>query len=127
MKERLRPTGVVNTGNNVTGNKGSKLGRQYNIGMHKTKKFITKQKIKHGASFAKYGGPTVGLFKKTGAAALGVGKFALKKGALGIPGLVATGAYYGAKKIINKGEKIASRPMSKQWKRKPFGKTGWTI
>ena len=35
--------------------------------------------------------------------------------------------YLGAKKIVNKGEKIASRPLSKQWKRKPFGKTGWTI
>ena len=92
---------IVNTKNNVTGNKGNKLGRQYKIGMHKTKKFITKTKIKHGASFAKYGGPTVGLFKKTGAAALGVGKFALKIGALGIPGLVATGAYLGGKKLVN--------------------------
>ena len=32
---------LVNTKNNVTGNKGTKLGRQYKIGMHKTKKFIT--------------------------------------------------------------------------------------
>ena len=44
---------LVHRKNNVTGNKGSKIGRQYKIGMHKTKKFITKTKIKHGASFAK--------------------------------------------------------------------------
>ena len=42
QKERLRPTGVVNTKNNVSGNKGLQLGRRYNIAMHKTKKFITK-------------------------------------------------------------------------------------
>jgi len=71
-----------------------------------------------------YGKPTVSLARK-------IGKIAMKpiKWSLRAPGvtLALTGAYYGAKKIINKGEKIASRPMSKQWKRKPFGKTGWTI
>ena len=112
MKERLRPTGVVNTGNNVSGNKGIRLGKRYNVVMGKSKKYLTKQKIKHGASFAKYGGPTVGLFKKTGAAALGVGKFALKKGALGIPGLVATGAYLGGKKLA---KTIVNRDRGLQW------------
>ena len=91
MKERLRPTGVVNTGNNVSGNKGLRLGKRFKVAMGKSGKFITKKKIKHGAQFSKYAGPTVGMFKKTGAAALGVGKFALKRGALGFPGLAATG------------------------------------
>ena len=90
---------LVNTKNNVTGNKGFKLGRRYNIAMGKAGKFITKKKIKHGAQFSKYAGPTVGMFKKTGALALGTGKLALRAGALGIPGLVATGLYFGGKKL----------------------------
>ena len=100
MKERLRPTGVVNTKNNVSGNKGLQLGRRYNIAMHKTKKFITKKKIKHGAQFATYAGPTVKAAKGITGAALGLGKFAIKKGALGYPGLIATGAYLGGKKLV---------------------------
>ena len=80
---------------------------------------------KHAAkTYGMYGKPTVSLART-------IGKIAMKpvKWSLRAPGatLALTGAYYGAKKIINKGEKIASRPMSKQWKRKPFGKTGWTI
>ena len=118
QKERLRPTGVVNTGNNVSGNKGIRLGKRYNVVMGKGKKYLTKQKIKHGASFAKYGGPTVSLFKKTGAAAMGTGKFLLKRGALGIPGLVATGAYYGAKHAIKKGERVYKRTPFKQFDKK---------
>ena len=31
MKERLRPTGVVNTNNNVSGNKGLRLGKRYTV------------------------------------------------------------------------------------------------
>ena len=80
--------------------------------MHKTKKFITKKKIKHGAQFKTYAGPTVGLFKKTGAAALGLGKFALKKGALGYPGLIATGVYLGGKKLV---KTIAKRDRGLEW------------
>jgi len=56
--------------------------------------------------YSKYGGPTTKLFQKTGSAALGVGKFALKRGALGFPGLIAGAGYYGAKAI---GKKIVSR------------------
>ncbi len=112
MKERLRPTGVVNTGNNVSGNKGLRLGKRFKVAMGKTGKFITKKKIKHGAQFTKYAGPTVGMFKKTGAAALGVGKFALKRGALGFPGLAATGLYYGGKKFA---KTIAKRDRGLQW------------
>jgi len=118
MKERLRPTGVVNTGNNVSGNKGLRLGKRFKVAMGKTGKFITKKKIKHGAQFTTYAGPTVGMFKKTGAGALGVGKFALKHGALGFPGLAATGLYYGAKHAIKKGERVYKRTPFKQFNKK---------
>ena len=111
-KERLRPTGIVNTGNNVSGNKGLRLGKRYTVAMGKTKKFITKKQIKHGAQFSKYAGPTVGMFKKTGAAALGTGKLALRAGALGFPGLIATGAYLGGKKLA---KTIAKRDRGLQW------------
>ena len=102
VKERLRPTGVVNTGNNVSGNKGLRLGKRFKVAMGKSGKFITKKKIKHGAQFSKYAGPTVGMFKKTGAAALGIGKFAIKRGALGFPGLIATTAGLGFKRAVRK-------------------------
>ena len=117
-KERLRPTGVVNTGNNVSGNKGLRLGKRFKVAMGKTGKFITKKKIKHGAQFSKYAGPTVGLFKKTGTAALGTGKLALRAGALGFPGLAATGLYLGAKHAIKKGERVYKRTPFKQFDKK---------
>ena len=87
---------------NVNGNyknKGFRFGKRMKVAAGKTGKFISKKKIKHGAQFSKYAGPTVGMFKKTGAAALGIGKFAIKRGALGFPGLIATGAYLGGKKL----------------------------
>jgi len=118
VKERLRPTGVVNTGNNVSGNKGLRLGKRFKVAMGKSGKFITKKKIKHGAQFSKYAGPTVGLFRKTGALALGTGKLALRAGALGIPGLAATGLYFGGKAIAKKGEKVAKRYAFRQYDKK---------
>ena len=57
---------------------------------------------KIGRSYKKYGKPTETLFRKTGAGVLGVGKFALKRGALGFPGLAATGLYLGAKHLGKK-------------------------
>ena len=96
----------------------SRAGQKGKKGYRATKEFITKKKIKHGAQFSKYAGPTVGMFKKTGAAALGVGKFALKSGVLGFPGLAATGLYYGAKGIIKKGEKVAKRSAFKTFDKK---------
>ena len=96
----------------------SRAGQKGKKGYRATKEFITKKKIKHGAQFSKYAGPTVGMFKKTGAAALGVGKFALKSGLLGFPGLAATGLYYGAKGIIKKGEKVAKRSAFKTFDKK---------
>ena len=96
----------------------SRAGQKGKKGYRATKEFITKKKIKHGAQFSKYAGPTVGMFKKTGAAALGTGKLALKAGALGFPGIAATGLYYGAKHIIKKGEKTAARSAFKTFDKK---------
>ena len=73
---------------------------------------------KIGRSYKKYGGPTERMFRKTGAAALSTGKFALRRGALGFPGLAATGLYYGAKAIAKKGEKIAPRTAFRQYNKK---------
>ena len=109
---------IVNTKNNVSGNKGLRLGKRTTVAMGKTKKWITKKKIKHGGQFTKYAGPTVGLFKKTGAAALGLGKFALRKGALGFPGLIATGAYLGAKKLGTKYGRGYSHVAMRQFDKK---------
>jgi len=115
---------------NVDGNykKGWRLGKRFKVATGKTTKYLAKKKIKHGAQISKYAGPTATMFRKTGAAALGVGKFALKRGALGFPGLAATAAYYGAKHVIKKGEKVAARSATKQWhKRDKFGKTRWYL
>ena len=96
----------------------SRAGQKGKKGYRATKEFITKKKIKHGAQFSKYAGPTVGMFKKTGAAALGIGKFAIKRGALGFPGLAATWLYFGAKHAIKKGERVYKRTPFKQFDKK---------
>ena len=67
---------------------------------------------KIGRSYKKYGGPTERMFRKTGAAALSTGKFALRHGALGFPGLAAAGLYYGGKKIA---KTIVKRDRGLQW------------
>jgi hypothetical protein len=97
----------------------SRAGQKTKKGYRATTAFITKKKIKHGAQFSKYAGPTVGMFKKTGAGVLGVGKFALKHGALGFPGLIATGVYYGAKSIGKKaGAKKFQYPGYREFNKK---------
>ena len=96
----------------------SRAGQKTKKGYRATTAFITKKKIKHGAQFSKYAGPTVGLFKKTGTAALGTGKLALRAGALGFPGLAATGLYLGAKHAIKKGERVYKRTPFKQFDKK---------
>ena len=79
-------------------------------------------------SYAKYGKPTETLFKKTGAAALGLGRGALRAGVFGIPGVAATAAYFGAKAIVKKGERVAKRSATKQWqKRDRFARTRWYL
>ena len=109
---------IINKKNNVSGNWSHKLGKKYNIAMGKTKEFITKKQIKHGAQFQKYAGPTVKLGRTVGAGVMGAGKFALRAGALGIPGAVATGAYLGAKAIVKKGERTAARSAFKTFDKK---------
>ena len=103
---------IVNTKNNVSGDKGLRLGKRTTVAMGKTKKWIAKKKIKHGAQFKTYAGPTVKAAKGITGAALGLGKFAIKKGALGYPGLIATGAYLGGKKLV---KTIAGRQRGLEW------------
>ena len=90
----------------------SRAGQKTKKGYRATTEFITKKKIKHGAQFSKYAGPTVGLFKKTGSLALGTGKLALRAGVLGVPGLAATGLYLGGKKLA---KTIVKRDRGLQW------------
>ncbi len=83
---------------------------------------------KLGKSYAKYGKPTETLFRRTGAAALGTGKFLVKRGLFGFPGLAAGAAYYGGKALVKKGERVARRSATKQWqKRDRFGRTRWYL
>ena len=103
---------IVNTKNNVSGNKGLRLGKRTTVAMGKTKKWITKKKIKHSAQFQKYAGPSVRLAKGVGAGVMGAGKLALRAGALGFPGLIATGAYLGGKKLV---KSIAGRQRGLEW------------
>ena len=53
-------------------------------------------------NYKTYAGPTTKMFQKTGTAALGTGKFLVKRGLFGFPGLAATGLYYGAKAIAKR-------------------------
>jgi len=103
---------IVNTKNNVSGNRSLRLGKRYNVLKGNTKKWIAKKKIKHGAQFKTYAGPTVKAAKGITGAAVGLGKFAIRKGALGYPGLIATGAYLGGKKLV---KTIAGRDRGLQW------------
>ena len=72
----------------------------------KTKTAATRAAGNIAKGYKKYGGPTTKLFQKTGSAALGTGKFLVKRGLFGFPGLIAGAGYYGAKAI---GKKIVSR------------------
>ena len=109
---------IVNTKNNVSGNTSLRLGKRYTVLKGNTKKWIAKKKIKHGAQFATYAGPTVKAAKGIGAAAMGTGKFLLKRGALGFPGLIATGAYLGAKKLGTKYGRGYSHVAMRQFDKK---------
>ena len=73
---------------------------------------------KIGRSYKKYGKPTEFLFRKTGAAALGVGKFALKHGALGFPGLIATTAGLGFKRAVRKSSRSLKFSPYNQYNKK---------
>ena len=112
---------IVNTKNNVSGkkpDKGLRIASRTRLGMAKSKQWLTKKQIKHGAQFQKYAGPTVKLGRTVGAGVMGAGKFALKAGALGWPGAIATGLYYGGKAIAKKGERTYKRTPFKQFDKK---------
>ena len=106
---------IVNTKNNVSGNKGLRLGKRTTVAMGKTKEFITKKKIKHGAQFTKYVSPTIGLFKKAGTVALGAGKLALRFPGTG---LIGGAAYLGAKKLGTKYGRGYSHVAMRQFDKK---------
>ena len=92
-------------GTNVKGNyksKGYRFGKRAKVITGKSQKILSKGAGRIAKSYKKYGKPTETLFRKTGAGVLGVGKFALKRGALGFPGLAATGLYLGAKHLGKK-------------------------
>ena len=103
----------------VVYSKGEALKSKIRVGIGKGKKFVNQKIIPSAAkNYKNYVSPTVGLFKGVGKAATNVGKFALKSGALGVPGAIATGLYYGGKAIVNKGEKTALRTPFKQYNKK---------
>ena len=92
-------------GTNVKGNyksKGYRFGKRAKVITGKSQKILSKGAGRIAKSYKKYGKPTETLFRKTGAGVLGVGKFALKRGALGFPGLIATTAGLGFKRAVRK-------------------------
>jgi len=113
---------IVNTKNNVSGkkpDKGLRIASRTRLGMAKSKQWLTKKQIKHGAQFQKYAGPTVKAAKGITGAAVGLGKFAIRKGILGYPGLIATGLYHGGKAIGKKaGSKKFQYPSYRQFNKK---------
>ena len=97
--------------------KGYRIKGRANLARKQTHLYMAKKAAKHGKQFKTYAGPTVGMFRKTGAAALGTGKFLVKRGALGFPGLIATGVYYGAKAAA-KAQKGIKHPELRQFNKK---------
>jgi len=92
-------------GTNVKGNyksKGYRFGKRIKVLTGKSQKVLSKSAGRIAKSYKKYGTPTETLFRRTGAGVLGVGKFALKRGALGFPGLIATTAGLGFKRAVRK-------------------------
>ena len=90
---------------NVKGNyksKGYRFGKRVKVLTGKSQKVLSKSAGRIAKSYKKYGKPTETLFRRTGAGVLGVGKFALKRGALGFPGLIATTAGLGFKRAVRK-------------------------
>ena len=114
---------------NVNGNyKGGKNLVKYS----KTKAFgiQAKAKVQKGAgkiarNYKRYIGPTTKLLRGAGKFAMGAGKLALRFPGTG---LALTGAYYGGKALVKKGERVARRSATKQWhKRDRFGRTRWYL
>ena len=118
-------------GTNVKGNyksKGYRFGKRAKVITGKSQKILSKGAGRIAKSYKKYGKPTETLFRRTGAAALGTGKFLVKRGLFGFPGVAAGAAYYGGKALVKKGERVARRSATKQWqKRDRFGRTRWYL
>ena len=75
--------------------------------------------------YSKYVRPTTKIVRCVGRAARGAAKLALRFPGTG---LAATAAYYVAKHVVKKGEKVAARSATKQWhKRDNFGRTRWYL
>ena len=75
--------------------------------------------------YKRYVRPTTKIVRGVGRFARGAGKLALRFPGTG---LAATAAYYGAKHVVKKGEKVAARSATKQWhKRDNFGRTRWYL
>ena len=102
---------VINMATNVDGD-FKKKGKKF---LKKAKKSAAKVVKSGGKTYGSYVAPTVGLFKKAGTAATNIGKVALKFPGTG---LAATGLYYGAKALVKKGEKTASRTAFRQYNKK---------
>ena len=102
-------------------------------GTARTKKWYVEtgkpKTIKAGGKLARhyrrYVRPTTKIVRGVGRFARGAGKLALRFPGTG---LAATAAYYGAKHVVKKGERVAARSATKQWhKRDNFGKTRWYL
>jgi len=114
---------------NVNGNwKGGKSVVKYS----RTKAIGTKAKFaSHKAAgqiarnYKRYVKPSTNLLKGAGKIAVGAGKLALRFPGTG---LALTGAYYGGKALVKKGERVARRTATKQrHKRERFGRTRWYL
>ena len=114
---------------NVNGNwKGGKSLVKYS----RTKAIGTKAKFaaqkgagKIARNYKRYIGPTTKLLRGAGKFAMGAGKLALRFPGTG---LALTGAYYGGKALVKKGERVARRSATKQWqKRDRFARTRWYL
>ena len=85
----------------------------------------TKAGSKLARHYKRYVRPTTKIVRGVGRFARGTAKLALRFPGTG---LAATAAYYGAKHVVKKGERMAARPATKQWhKRDKFGKTRWYL
>ncbi len=120
---------ALNTSGNYKGGKFLKTIPGERVRTHDVVKGIsfkdkTYKRLKKGWTTTKatsqkvYGKPTEFLFRKTGAAALGVGKFALKHGALGFPGLIATTAGLGFKRAVRKSSRSLKFSPYNQYNKK---------
>ncbi len=108
---------VITKGNIIA--KGKKLYKQ------KIKPAGIKAGGKLARHYKRYVRPTTRIVRGVGRFARGAGKLALRFPGTG---LAATAAYYGAKHVIKKGERVAARSATKQWhKRDKFGKTRWYL